>query len=312
MDLILNEISAEGQFFNPSELREAIRKVMVMRSAARKSKVEVYCHRNVSNVLVASGESLRAKLQQVLPRNEKRAVFRWLDKGGPFSSQHDSDEWYEHNGDIVTDTGLAEAAYQVESETDWRMLSFAPSNWERSPLAVTHRKSDNTSVSVDIPNYWSMSALKPDLKQAFIAAVKKLKTWKAFEEICRSRFTSLHFAADSFHPLNGQPFVPGVADRIRERLDVLNCIQASGGRGSTEGRRLYDKHFIGDSAWFSDSSDSEKREYKNELTFVVDGEFTLCGWHGKINTPPYRIHFNWPVSSGDALHIVYVGWKITA
>ena len=311
MDLVLNELSAEGQFFNPSELREAIRKVMAMRNAAKKSTVEVYCHRNVSNIAVASGEALRVKLQQVLPLNEKRALFRWLDKGGPFSSQHDSGEWYEHNGDIVTDTGLAEAAYQVENEIDWRMLSFAPSNWERSPLTVTHRKDDGTSATVDIPNYWDISALEPHLEQAFIAAVKKLKAWKAFEKCCRRKFTSLNFAADSFHPMTRQPFDPGVAERIVTRLNVLNRIQVSGGLGSSEGRRLYDKHFIGERAWFSDSSDSEKREFEGKLTFDVGGEPTLCGWHGKINTPPYRIHFNWPIQSGGALHVVYVGWKIT-
>lgn len=306
MDLMLNEISVEGQFFNHSELREAIRKVMAMRSEAMKSKVEVYCHWNVSNIEVTPGELLGPKFHRVLSdKDEQRSFFRWIDRG-PFSPRDDSGGSYEHDGYDVTEKGLADAAYWRANGIDRRMVSFASSSWKRSPLTVTH-----SGMSIDIPNYWDMSALKPHLEQAFIAAVKKLKTWKAFEEICRSRFTSLHFAADSFHPLNGQQFAPGVADRIRERLDVLNCIQASGGRGSTEGRRLYDKHFIGDRAWFSDSSDSEKRDFESKLTFNVGGEATLCGWHGKINTPPYRIHFTWPVPSGEQLHVVYLGLKIT-
>lgn len=305
MDLMLNELSVEGQFFNPSELREAIRKVVAMRNAANGFGVEVYCHRNVSNIAVASGEALRVKLQQVLPRNEKRAVFNWLDKGGPFSSQHDIGEWYEHDNNIVTDTGLAEATHQIENEFDWRMLSFATLNWERSPLTVTRRKDDNASVTVDIPNYWDMSALKPVLEKA----APPLVSWQRLEEVSRQRFSGLIFTADSFADMSGRPFALGVAERILVRLNVLDRICTSG-PDSPEGKKLLADHFGHTTSWFSNTTGPQINMFKKKLTFRVNGVDTLCPWHGKINNPPYRIHFTWPISEGK-VHVVYVGWKIT-
>ena len=46
MDLILNELSVEGQFFDSCELSESIRRVILMRDAAEGFGVEVYCHSN--------------------------------------------------------------------------------------------------------------------------------------------------------------------------------------------------------------------------------------------------------------------------
>ncbi len=312
MDLMLNELSVEGQFSNPIELREAIRKAMAMRSAAKKFGVEVYCHRNVSYITVASGEELRAKLQQVLPRNEKRAVFSWMDKHGPFwedAQEHDANEWFECDGEIVTDTGLAEAAHCVEIGIDRRMVSFAPSSWERPTIAVIHRDNDRAEESIPLDNYWNVS----DLEQALIKADPEPKSWEQFEETCRRRFGSLNFTADSFHPLNGQPLAPGLTPKIISRLNALNDFWAVGGRESDEGRRIYNDHFTGFKGWFSDSTDTEKRNFRRELTFDVDGKSTLCGWHGKLrmaHRQQFRIHFTWDAAPGQ-LHVVYLGLKIT-
>lgn len=303
---MLNELSIEGQFFDNAALGESIGKIIGMRNAAKRFGVEVYCHTNTANRHVRPDTALI----HALSRDQRMYMTSWLTRQGPFwedARRHAPNEWYEYDGEIVTDTGLAEAAHCVEIGIDRRVVSFAPSSWERSPIVVVRRDDNRAEGRIHLANYWNVS----DLEQELIKAARKPKSWKELEEVCHRRFASLNFTADSFRPLNGQPFAPGVAERIAIRLEVLNDIQTSGGLGSSEGRRLYDKHFIGDRAWFSDSSDSEKREFEGKLTFDVGGEPTLCGWHGKINTPPYRIHFNWPIQAGGALHVVYVGWKIT-
>lgn len=86
------------------------------------------------------------------------------------------------------------------------------------------------------------------------------------------------------------------------------------GKRTPEGHTLYQKHFTGDKAWFSDSSDTEKARFKNELIFkhpANPNEVLFCPWHGKVKTPQLRIHFSWPIREDQPLYIVYVGPKIT-
>ena len=310
MDLILNELSVKGLSPNPVELGEAVDKIIAMRNAAKdRAGVEVYCLRNVSNMAVSSGESFRARLQ-FLHSNKKRAMFKWLDKHGPYREydpMRDSSEWYECDGERVNQTGLAEAARCVENGNDWRTLSFAPSIWERSPITVMHRWKDDGGMSRDIsvPNYWNMV----ELESALTEAEPKPKKWKDVEETARRRFTNLIFTAGSFSDMNGRPFTLGVAERILIRLNVLNRI-CNAGPNSPEGVKLLNDHFGHTKSWFSNTTGPQINKFRKKLTFPVDGVDTLCPWHGKVKTPPYRIHFTWPISDGK-VHVVYVGWKIT-
>ena len=95
-------------------------------------------------------------------------------------------------------------------------------------------------------------------------------------------------------------------------LTLLAGTNAKGER-TAEGHEIYQRHFAGQRAWFSDSSDTEKRDFQNDLTFLLnDGTSLLCSWHGKVNYHiPLRIHFSWPVTAVDPLYIVYVGPKLT-
>ena len=133
----------------------------------------------------------------------------------------------------------------------------------------------------------------------------------------RTRYPDLTFSPNSFEPLHGHPFYQGAAERVLLRLSVLNeirnCFDESGTRTS-EGHRLYQKHFTGDKAWFSDSSATEKNDFRNELTFPnpsIRGDSLFCPWHGKVKSPQLRIHFSWPVRDVEPLYIVYVGPKLT-
>ena len=308
MELMLNERSIEGQFYNPSMMLEAIGRIMTMRNIARRFGREVYCHRSALHRNAKPG----TPLVQMLSREQQSATILWLTRHGPFwedAPRHDPNEWFECNGEPVTEAGLAEAAYCSTTGMDRRMVSLIPSTWEYSPIRVTWRRDDTTSTDIDLGNYWDPPALEADLRQADPA----IESWSQLETVSRQRFQRLKFTANSFRYLDGQPFAPGAAARILSRLDVLDRLWAAG-LGSSEGQRLYENHFTGDKAWFSDSSDTEKRKFRREFTFPSPNpneSHMFCTWHGKVNTPPYRIHFSWPVPPGGQLHVVYVGWKIS-
>ena len=308
MELMLNELSIEGQFYDSAPLDEAVGRVMRMRRVATQFGREIYCHRNTPYRFARQS----VPLVQALSREQRGAVMLWLNRQGPFwedRRKHDSNEYFQVNEELVTDDGLAEAAYLSTIGVDHGMVSFAPSSWEYSPIQVKWMRDDADFTRIDLKNYWDPTSLEIDLSKTELPP----ESWNQLEQRCRLRFGNLNFLDNSFDYLEGQPFAPGVAMHIVRRLEALDRLQ-SAGRGSVEGRELYNKHFTGDRAWFSDSSDTEKRDYRQKLTFPSPkpgGEPLFCTWHGKINTPPYRIHFSWPTREGDSLHVAYVGWKIT-
>ena len=317
MEFLFNELSIHGQFPDLSAFRTAVGRVMDVRAVMKRFGRDLYCHRNLADSQVTPDAVMRRAVQ-VLDRNSRGAFLTWLTRHGPFW-----DDVREHGGDdyldcmkyedrIVTDTAVGEAAYGCLQGRERGLVSMTPSAWRFSPVPVDHHDEDDVR-RVDVRNFWDADALE--------AALEDLKppiaSWRDLEATARSRCPDLVFAPDSFAPLAGHPFHPGVAERILLRLIVLheltNCFDRHGERTS-EGNRLYREHFTGKKAWFSDSSDDEKRDFRNELTFrnpSEPGRWLFCGWHGKVKTPQIRIHFSWPVRAREPLYVVYVGPKIT-
>ena len=315
MDLLLNDLSIHQQFPSLAEFREAVRRIVAMRESASRLGRRLYCHHNTVNRHIDADAAITVyDALQTFTRDEKRSLLTWLTKHGPFwedSPEHSPNLWLEVNGEIVTETAVGEAAYCSAFGLDRRLVSFAPSQWERSPVTVT--MSDNGSTGIPVANYWTPA----DLETALQAAEPPISDWRRLEAVCRAKFQRLHFSAECFRHLDGQPFVPGAADRILSRLAILDRLMGAvddQGRRTSEGNRLLREHFTGERAWFSDSSISEKRDFRRELTFNHPGrpgESLFCPWHGKVSNPPFRVHFPWPVSAGEPLYIVYVGLKIT-
>ncbi len=243
---------------------------------------------------------------------------QWLTRHGPFwedSRVHNPDDYLEFNGEIVTDTAVGEAAYCCYHGLHRHLVSFVPSLWEFSPVSVTWMPNADAVQRVEVTNHWNVEGVEAALRAAPIP----LATWKQLERVAVSLCPNpnLSFLADSFEPLLGHPFVPGAAERILVLLETLHRFRSSRdehGQRTPEGQRLYQDHFTGDKAWFSDSSESEKRDFRAELTFrhpTSAGQSLFCSWHGKVKTPPIRIHFSWPVPADQPLYVVYVGPKLT-
>ncbi|MEI7996656.1 MAG: hypothetical protein WCH01_17300 [Methylococcaceae bacterium] len=132
----------------------------------------------------------------------------------------------------------------------------------------------------------------------WLESQSQIVTDTALGESAYRYFNGSDYQTFSFEPSNWQ----------------VNPIAVHWHRNTDEGNRLYQEHFTGDKAWFSTSSDDEKIEFKNELTFNHPNnkdEKLFCPWHGKIKTPQIRIHFSYPIRADKPLYVPYIGLKIT-
>jgi hypothetical protein len=314
MEVLLNELSLHGQFASVQAFQSAIDTVMLARSKMRQFGGELRCHRNLTQAQVTHEISLQQAVSQ-LDRNKRGALMSWITKEGPFwedSRQHDADDWLESQTQIVTDTGLAEAAYRYFNGSDYQTFSFEPSNWQINPIIVDWHR-DNNVIAINVTNHWNIHSLETVLQKTALP----ITSWQQLAKGMPIHCPNLTFSENSFEPLYSHPFVDGAAKRIVELLKVLDkfktCFDEQGQR-TAEGHRLYQEHFTGDRAWFSDSSDSEKNDFKNQLTFNHPNnksEKLFCPWHGKVKTPQIRIHFFWPICANEPLYVPYIGLKIT-
>jgi len=251
-----------------------------------------------------------------LPLDRRRIVMRWLTGVGPFWSdgrRHSPDDYWECEGTLVTDTAVGEAGSCVSHGLDHRLVSFAPSTWLVDPLVVSIRQGTGSSTPVPVTNYWEPEVLE----QALRAALTPVRSWTELRKRSEDTFLRLQFTDDSFMPLRPCPFSHAAAERILVLLDVLNtlakCLKPDG-QQTLEGRTLYEKHFHGDRAWFSDSSDTEKQKWSSRLTFRHPnraGEEVLCSWHGKVSSQFLRVHFSWPAEVARGIFVPYIGPKLT-
>src|SRR5258707_479093 len=132
-----------------------------------------------------------------------------------------------------------------------------------------------------------------------------------------AKYDQLLLSPDILNYLGGHPFHPGVAERIFALLGVLQYLAAETQDDqsfTSAGREHWLKHSVGEKAWFTDESDRNKRDFRNELTFrdPETREASFCPWHGKIKMNQFRIHFEWPRPHGQKrIKVLYIGPKIT-
>ena len=263
MRLLVNDLSLHGQFTDLGAFRDSIRRVMRIRTITRHHMRQLYCHRNLVNAQVTQHIKIPAAVR-ALPLNERRAVMAWLSQQGPFwydDRLHGEGDWYECAGDIVTDTAVGEAAHCLFHGIDSGLISLHPSNFQYNPVQVDRVLQETTRDHVKISNYWEPAEVESYLSAAPLA----LNSWLLLRELSTSRFDQLRFSDNAFDALNGQPFKQSVAERILVRLNVLHQLKQAfheDGTRTSEGHEIYQQYFTGAKAWFSDSSESEKNEYR--------------------------------------------------
>lgn len=321
MDFLLNDLSVEGQFTGIYDFEQAISQVIEIRELTRRFGRELFCHRNLLQAQVTSTMTMHEVVQR-LGMNKRRSIMPWLTRHGPFwddNRHHGSNEYLECNNDIVTDTAIGEAAFCCLNRIDRGLVSFAPSNWEFSPIIVSLIIAEQNRKSIDVQNFWTPSNLTQFLENQPPA----VKNWKHLETFSRACYPEIIFSDSAFTFLEGHPFSRSASQRLVVIFKILNhlkqCFDENGQR-TAEGHEIYQKFFTGRGggggrgSLFSDSSDQEKHEFENDLTFKhpENPDSTLfCPWHGKVQTSQLRVHFSWPIRANEPLYIVYVGPKIT-
>ena len=318
MDLLANDLSIHEQFHDIASFRAALTRLMAMRSVAQSFGQDVHCHHALVNVKPMPGVQMQKAIGQLADRNEQRAAMGWLTKGGPFWDdlrQHDTDDWLECRGDIVTDTAVGEAAFRTLHSVECELVSVTPSDWDCSPVEVIWRREaegldDKTAT---LRNWREAITLKEGLRNAALP----IQSWDNLHEASTNRFKGLTIAGNCFEPLDGVPFARSSADRILVLLSILDRLAQAfemDGARTPEGHQIYQDYFTRDTALFSDSSDPEKTKFRKALTFrnPNDPEKELfCTWHCKERHKNLRLHFSWPIEYGKPVYVVYAGPKIT-
>lgn len=314
MELILNELSLEGQFNSHEQFHGALAEIIKIRGSARNCGVALLAHRNTLDRKVTIGASVRDSIGR-LSREKRLSILLWLTRDGPFwdeSRRHSMDDYLECEGQLVTDSGIGEAAHRVKEGGVAVLISLAPSSWQRTPLNVSVCDGDLNAAFASISNYWTTDGLL-----ALIRQTPKILSWAQLRVYATERYQDLTFHPECFDHLNGHPFVPAASKQID---NLLNCLQrmvrsfTENGERTAEGHEIYQQHFTGEKAWFSDSSESEKSSFRTEMTFTFPGNeenAIFCPWHGKVKTPQIRIHFSWPIRYSEPLFVAYIGPKIT-
>ena len=238
----------------------------------------------------------------------------WLTKTGPFWDdlrRHGGDDYLECRGDVVTDSAVGEAAFRTLHDVECGLASVTPSDWDLSPVEVAWIRDEGIDDRYAVLKNWrDAETIQREMPPATVSS------WREVEQASADRFECLTFSGDCFTPLDDVPFAQGSADRVLVLLGILNRLALSydsSGKRTAEGHRLYQDHFTGDRAAFSDSSDTEKetRRFRNKLTFPHPerkGETLFCPWHGKVSLNTLRLHF---VGFREPVYVVYVGPKLT-
>ena len=292
---------------------------MAMRNVARRLGRDMHCSRGLASLEPIANVPMQQAVQQLLA-DERRALIGWLTRGGPFWDefrQHGRDDWLECRNEVVTDSAVGEAAYRTLHGVSSGLASATPSDWDFSPIEVLWRRETEglANQSTSLQNWREATALEYGLQQA----APPVRSWADLQSSSPIRFRNLTFSGDCFGPLAGVPFVRSSADRILVLLEILDrftlAFDADGER-TPDGHQIYQTYFTGmdDNPWFTDSSDSEKRNFRRRLTFPhpEDSRKSLfCTWHGKERRLTLRLHFSWPVRASEPVYVVYVGPKLT-
>ena len=273
----------------------------------------LYCARGMPHTEIRPGVRL-ADIGGRLSHDKRRLLFQWVGKKGPFiedDRQATDDDLFLFDGEDVTDLGLGEAARRILATLPAATLSPVQdpaSRFAADPLCVVHGLAEEPIGHVSVANFLETETLA----DALLAAGPEPTTWPELLADARARFDRLHIGGYCDGILARHPYYPPGGRRILDLLDVLQRLMTemdSEGRLSPAGLELRNRFFVGKRAWFSGESEP-RRNSPETFTFPdPDGDGTLvCFWHGKVSTPAFRIHFEWPASPPvRRLRIVYIG-----
>jgi hypothetical protein len=312
----INDLSLSGQFVSPQAFRAVVEPLIQLRLRRPELRRRIYCSRALYTRLATATQNLQHAILATRDRDYIRLALEWLANSGPFWDNErapNADDLFYYRDADVTDQGLGEAARRKIISIQSNAFSFLDDtrHFAQSPLGVTHGLLDEPLDHLEIDNFWTVDALEA-------TAELEPQTWNETMEVAQRKMDRLIFARNILDQLQPTPFYRGISDRVLELLGVLQTIVLETNDDSSltdRGMEVYQRHFVGERAWFSDESDANKRRFGNELTFEdpsAQRRDLFCPWHGKVRVGQFRIHFEWPRPVGQkGIKVVYIGPKIT-
>lgn len=317
MEAILNDLSLEEYDSSEKSLVEELIGVVVLKNSSATIGRMIKCHRNLKNIEVNGQDTLLKIIGVNTTRDQRTMIFSWMDRAGPFwcdSREANSDDYFEYDGQDVTDQGLGECARkQILTRP---VSSFSLGNNEQFKndlLAVQHGLAEEPLGLHNIQNVSGVENLKAFLFEQQPAP----NDWKELIDFAKEKFQYLVFSDDLIDQIKGQPFSTCVSDRFIQLCTALQEIINSRDECRhfrAETNDLIEKYFHGEKGWFSDESSRDKVDFKNLLKFknCHTGKKELFTYHGKIKTPQTRVYFDWPLTPDmEQIQIVYFGPKVT-
>jgi len=315
MEWILNDLSLEQQFV---DMNDFIKKMTVFLQAKNSHTIlnqHLLCSRQLGSVKVVGNITFSQAVMRYSPPTLKRQLLSWVNKHGPFWEDYrvaHEDDYFECHGIDVTDQGLGECARRAMKKLAVCSYSFT-GQFNHSPITIQHGLVEEPMGSYDINNIWTADALITSARQSLPVP----ENWAEAIERLIEEYPCLTLSNLIFEQMAPVPYSLGNYYSIRERFRVLeNYLDSRDdvGRHTKESNEILINYFQGEKSWFSDSSESEYREFENALSFkdLFNHDIKLFPFHGKIKTPQLRIHFEWPIAPEcRKIQIVYIGPKLT-
>ena len=317
----LNDTSLQAQFAEPSDVVVTLRGLLALRQQFDLLRASLYVTQTLSQRNVRHGLTLVQLLGQPEYRDTQALVLRWLGRAGPFVDDDrltEADDYFEVEDLDVTNSGLGEATRRIKAKEAAATFSFPGGaiDFARSPLTVFHGLPEDRLGQYEVPNLWSIDALRASVTEA----VPPPGNWRELVETARARFPRL-WLPDAIYlndSLAREAFDSVICDKtlaLLELLDQYMCARRPDGSEEPAAKEIVQGHFTGDRAAFSGESATNRRKFKEQLSFpdpATPDSTLVAHWHGKISHRFFRLHFEWPVPPAtNRLKVVYLGPKIT-
>ena len=263
LDIFANDLSFDRRFVGTADFIAAFSRIMKMKVTAKKFDFEVYYSRRFLEIEPVQGVSMHEALNG-LSRDQIKSAKVWLTRVGPFLEdfrRHDSNEYFECNDEVVTDSVVGEAAFRKINGLDSGLISAETRDWNYHPVTVIWRQASEEldDPTVELSNWRDIESLENALQ----GLASPVQSWNDLKLRSITRFERLSFAEDSFDFLiNGTPFVYSAANQMLALFTILDQFAGEfydDGARTTEGHKLHQDYFTGDRARFSDSSETKKR-----------------------------------------------------
>jgi hypothetical protein len=298
----LNDLSLWSQFATVDDFQHAFAGLLALRARSALMRGSLFISAVLSMRPVVGELTLTQAVYNSPEPLFRQSVLQWFTKQGPFiddDRQHNEEDYFSFARHDVTNQGLGEAARRTLARQEAGVFSFLGGkiNVEADPLEVQQGLDEAPIATVTVPNVWEME----QLEARALAALPPPSSWDELVDQCRAKYPSLILSDDITNQLHGEPFSAYVCERTFALLYVLEEYMAArlpNGERSPRCHEIVQTHFTGDKAWFSDESEGNKQYFRDEMTFpdpTDQAKKIFAPWHGKIKTPQYRIHIEWPV-----------------